>query len=103
MGDITNPKLIYLKGFLFLFAGLLASTAILLEHPTLQHAFLLGVAVWSFARFYYFTFYVIERYVDSGYRFAGLGAFVLYVLKRRSAAVSEEAGSPKPSGPPSNS
>jgi hypothetical protein len=103
MGDITNPKLIYLKGFLFLFAGLLASAAILLEHPTLQHAFLLGVAVWSFARFYYFTFYVIQHYVDSEYRFAGLGAFVLYLLKRRSAAVSKDADSSNSSGSSPNS
>jgi hypothetical protein len=65
MADITNPKLLTLKGFLFLLAGLLASLAILLEHPTLQHTFLLAVAVWSFARFYYFAFYVIEHYIDS--------------------------------------
>lgn len=83
MGDITNPKLIYLKGFLFLLAGALASAALLLEHPTLKTAFLLGLAVWCFARFYYFAFYVIEHYVDSGYRFAGLGSFALYLLRRR--------------------
>jgi hypothetical protein len=95
MGDIKNPKLIYLKGFLFLFAGLLASTAILLEYPTLQHAFLLGIAIWSFARFYYFAFYVIEHYVDSSYRFAGLGDFLLYLLKRRSVAATEEPEKPE--------
>lgn len=83
MGDITNPKLIYLKGFLFLLAGALAAAALLLEHPTLKTAFLLGLAVWCFARFYYFAFYVIEHYVDSGYRFAGLGSFALYLLRRR--------------------
>ncbi len=72
MGDITDPRLIYLKGFLFLLAGLMASGILLLEHPTPRVAFLLGVAVWAFARFYYFAFYVVERYVDPGYRFAGL-------------------------------
>ena len=98
MGDITNPKLIYLKGFLFLLAGILASAAILIELPTLRTAFLLGVAIWSFARFYYFTFYVIEHYVDSSYKFAGLSAFVIYLLRNRSAAAKPQSPSPRPPG-----
>jgi hypothetical protein len=82
-GDIKDPRLIYAKGFLFLLAGLLAATALLLEHPELKVAFLLGLCVWCFARFYYFAFYVIQHYVDPEYRFAGLGSFVLYLLRRR--------------------
>ena len=82
-GDITSPKLIYLKGFLFLLAALMATAGLLLEHPSLRVALLLGIAVWCFARFYYFAFYVIEHYVDSSYRFAGLGAFVVYLLRQR--------------------
>jgi hypothetical protein len=62
----------------------MASVALLAECPTLKVAFLLLVAVWSFARFYYFAFYVIEHYVDSSYRFAGLGSFVVYwIWKQR--------------------
>jgi hypothetical protein len=83
MGDITDPRLIYIKGFLFLLAGTLASIALILEHPTLKVAFLLGLGVWCFARFYYFAFYVIEHYVDPSYRFAGLGSFALYLLRKR--------------------
>ena len=83
MGDITNPKLIIVKGFLFLLAGLLAALALLLECPTLRAALLLALAVWCFARFYYFAFYVIEHYVDPSYKFAGLGSFVLYLLRRK--------------------
>jgi hypothetical protein len=90
MGDITNPKLIYTKGFLFLLAGVLSSAALILEHPTLKVVLLLGLAVWCFARFYYFAFYVIEHYVDSSYRFSGLGSFALYLLWRRSAAPIED-------------
>ena len=82
--DIKDPRLIYLKGFLFLFAGLLASAALLLEYPSLKVALLLGLAVSCFARFYYFAFYVIEHYVDPGYKFAGLGSFVLYLVRKRS-------------------
>ena len=86
MGDIKNPKLIYFKGFLFLLTGLFAAGILLLERFSWQDAFLLGVTVWSFARFYYFAFYVIEHYVDGSFRFAGLGAFALYVLRRHGQA-----------------
>jgi hypothetical protein len=71
MGDITNPRLLYLKGGLFVLTGLLASGLILLESPSLRVAALLAVAIWCFARAYYFAFYVVEHYVDPGYRFAG--------------------------------
>ena len=83
MMDITNSKLLYLKGGLFLIGGVLASAVLLLQHPTLKVAVPLTVAVWCFARAYYFAFYVIENYVDPGYRFAGLGSFVWYMLRRR--------------------
>ena len=44
---------------------------------------LLGIAVWCFARAYYFAFYVIEHYVDPSYKFAGLWSFVRYLLRSR--------------------
>lgn len=83
MGDLRNPKIIIAKGFLFLLCGLLAAGILLLEHPTWRVAVLLAVAVWGFCRFYYFAFYVIQHYVDDGYRFAGLGSFLRYILRRR--------------------
>jgi hypothetical protein len=83
MGDITNPRLLYLKGGLFVFAGLLASGLLLVECPSLKVAALLAVAVWCFARAYYFAFYVVEHYADPGYRFAGLWSFARYAWTRR--------------------
>jgi hypothetical protein len=83
MTDITNTKLIIFKGFLFLLVGLLSSALIILEHPTLKVILLLIIAIWSFARFYYFSFYVIEHYVDSRYKFSGLWSFAQYLLKRK--------------------
>ena len=82
-GDLKSARLIYLKGFLFLVTGLLSLAALLLESPTLRTAFLLIVAVWSFCRLYYFMFYVIEKYVDPSFKFAGLYSFVMYLLRRR--------------------
>jgi hypothetical protein len=83
MSDITNPKLLYAKAVMLLLTGLLASALLILEHPTLQVAFLLAVAVWCFARCYYFAFYVIEHYIDPGYRFAGLWSFACYLLRKK--------------------
>lgn len=88
MADLTNPRVIYAKGALFVLGGLLASVALLLERPTLRVAILLSIAIWCFARAYYFAFYVVEHYVDPAYRFAGLTHFVRYAIgrKRRDAA-----------------
>jgi hypothetical protein len=82
MTDITNTKLILLKGFLFLVIGCLSLVLIILEHPTLKMALLVLIAIWSFARFYYFCFYVIEHYVDSSYKFSGLWSFAQYMIKK---------------------
>jgi hypothetical protein len=81
--DIRNHKLLYLKAGLFILGGLLASAGILLEAPTFRVAALLAVAIWCFARAYYFVFYVIQRYIDPGYRFAGIWSLVIYLWKRR--------------------
>lgn len=83
MGDLKNTRLILLKGWLFLLAGLVAAGVLLFENLSLRTAFLLFTAIWSFCRFYYFAFYVIEKYVDSSFKFSSLWAFLLYLVKRR--------------------
>jgi hypothetical protein len=80
---ITNAKVLYAKAGVFVVGGVLASVGVLLEHPTVKVGLLLGVAVWCFARAYYFAFYVVQHYVDPGYRFAGIASFVRYVWGRR--------------------
>jgi uncharacterized membrane protein len=82
MKELTDARWIKLKGLLFLLVGILSAAALLVEHPDLQTAMLLGIAIWCFCRFYYFAFYVIEHYVDPGYRFSGLWAFGRYLLSR---------------------
>jgi hypothetical protein len=83
MRDINNPKLLYAKGILFFAGGLLAAALLLLERPTLKAALLLTVSVWCFARAYYFAFYVIERYIDPGHRYAGLWSALRHALRRK--------------------
>lgn len=83
MGDIQSKRLIIFKGFLFLFAGAVAAATLLGENWNWRNALLLTIAIWSCCRFYYFAFYVIEKYVDPTYRFSSLWAFALYFLKKR--------------------
>jgi len=83
MKELTNPRWIKVKGFLFLVIGLIAAVLLVLEHPAVKTIILLAITIWCFCRFYYFAFYVIERYVDQSYRFSGLLSFVAYFLRRR--------------------
>jgi len=83
MTDLTSPAVIKFKGILFLVVGILAATLLILEEPTLKVVMLLAVSVWCFCRFYYCAFYVIEKYVDPGYRFSGLWSFARYLLGKK--------------------
>jgi hypothetical protein len=83
MKDLSNPFWIKFKGLMFLFIGTVAAVLIFLDDPTWKMAVLLGMVIWSFCRFYYFAFYVIEKYVDPGYKFSGLFSFVRYLMGRR--------------------
>lgn len=82
MKDLTSAFWIKLKGLLFLVIGIAAAVLVYLDNPKWQTAFFLAVGIWSFCRFYYFAFYVIEKYVDPGYKFSGLFSFFRYLLKR---------------------
>lgn len=83
MTDITSKKLIVLKGILFLLIIMSSFALILLNQPTLKVALALCVLIWASARFYYFLFYVLERYVDPRLRYAGLLALLSALLRRR--------------------
>jgi hypothetical protein len=84
MKNLTHPNAIKAKGILFLFLGVFASVLLVADHPTVRCAILLTIAIWSFCRFYYFSFYVITNYVDPGYKFSGLLSFAKYLVTRNS-------------------
>jgi hypothetical protein len=83
LADFKSPKLLDLKGVLMLVVGLMASGLLIAERPSVKVAFLLALAVWGFARAYYFAFSVIEHYIDSSYRFAGLWDLLRYAFGRK--------------------
>jgi hypothetical protein len=81
--NLTNATCIKAKGFLFLLLGLLSSTLLLSDRPSRKIALLLTISIWSFCRFYYFSFYVIEHYVDSNFKFSGICAFLSYLIRAK--------------------
>lgn len=83
MTDIKSRTLIVLKGGLFLLIILGASLLLLLKEPTLTAAFTVCVLIWASARFYYFLFYVLEKYVDPELRYSGLLAMTSALLRKR--------------------
>jgi hypothetical protein len=83
MRDLKSPAWIKLKGILFLIIGILSSVLLIIESPGWRVATLLTIAIWCFCRFYYFAFYVIEHYVDPGYRFSGLWSFLGYLISKK--------------------
>jgi len=82
MKDLTSHRWIKIKGLLFLLVGIIAGALIVLEAHSWRIAALLAISVWCFCRFYYFAFYVIEHYVDPGYKFSGLLDFAKYLLSK---------------------
>jgi len=83
MKNIADPFWIKVKGILFLILGTLAAILLVLELPNVKVVILLALAIWSFCRFYYFAFYVMEKYVDSTYRYTGLVDLARYLIRRR--------------------
>ena len=83
MTIIRSKNLIVVKGFLYLFASLFAALILISRHPNLEFIFLLLVSMFCAARFYFFAFHVMTRYVDDDYEFNGIISFFLYFIKRR--------------------
>ena len=83
MKNIASPTWIKIKGMLFLVLGLLSSILLILRAPDVTMVLLLVVAIWSFCRFYYFAFYVLEKYVDSNFRYSGLLSLASYLIRKK--------------------
>ncbi len=83
MKDLASPKLMWLKAILFVLIGATSAGLLLIETFTFKNALLLLLAIWSFCRAYYFAFYVLEKYVDPQFRFAGLWSLVRHLKSRR--------------------
>lgn len=81
--DLLSAKTIYLKGILFVALAIVAAALLVIRLPQWDIVLLLIICVWASCRAYYFAFYVIEKYVDSEFRFSGLIDFARYVLGKK--------------------
>lgn len=88
--DLKTRWLIHAKGGMFVLVGVAAGGLLIAQVPTLRTVALLMVTVWAFCRFYYYLFYVLERYLGREKRFAGvcdaLGFLLTPKRKERKAA-----------------
>ena len=82
-GDIKNPWIIHLKAILFVIIGISAAGLIFLQAPTFKTGLLLVLSIWAFCRFYYYLFYVLERYLGREKRFAGIFDALCSLFARR--------------------
>jgi len=83
MSDLKSKRWIIAKGFMFLGIAAAAAALVLAESPSARTAALLALLVWAACRFYYFMFYVLERYVDPSLRYAGIVALLRAMLARK--------------------
>ena len=80
MVDLKNPRVIKLKGLLFLVIGLLSGGVLLGHAFSVVNLILLATCIWAFCRFYYFAFYVLHHYVDPDFQYSGLYDLARYLV-----------------------
>jgi len=83
MKDLQSKHWIVAKGIAFGGLAVAAAVLVLLESTSVRTAALLMLLVWAACRFYYFLFYVLERYVDPRLRYAGILALVRTIIAKR--------------------
>jgi hypothetical protein len=83
MSDLKSKPLIVLKGLLFLLIVVTTAGGLFAMDPGWRTAALILVLIWASARFYYFLFYVLEKYVDPTLKYAGVGDMLMQLLRRR--------------------
>ena len=83
MRELKSSGWIVAKGLMFALLAIMSAVLLLVEAPHLRVMALLGILVWSSCRFYYFLFYVLEKYVDPSLRYAGLTALAAAAWRRR--------------------
>lgn len=85
MGDLTSRRLIVLKGVLFAVMAVMAGFLTVTGEDLWPRIAGLLICIWASCRFYYFLFYVLERYVGVEGRYAGILDLVqrLWAIRNR--------------------
>jgi len=72
MSDLTSRFWIIAKGVMFAVIVLMTGVGIVFYDDLWHELGLLLICLWAACRFYYFLFYVLERYVGVEGRYAGI-------------------------------
>jgi hypothetical protein len=83
MGDLTSRRWIIAKGLMFAIIVLMSGTGIIIHDDPWTKLGLLAICIWAACRFYYFLFYVLERYVGVEGRYAGIIDLCQRLWRRR--------------------
>lgn len=81
--DLQSKWWIVAKGVMFLGIAILSTALLLVDSPKARTFVFAGLLAWASARFYYFLFYVLEKYVDPRLKYAGVIALIQALLARR--------------------
>jgi hypothetical protein len=100
MSNIEDPRLLWIKGGLFVLLGCIALSIVAIQSGSVQVVVASVISIWAFCRAYYFAFYVVEHYIDGRYRYAGLTSLLNYYLQERFIVGQEEGANPLPSDAP---
>ena len=91
MTDLKSEKWLWIKGGMFVVVAVLAVFLVAVDFRHTRQFALLMLAIWASCRAYYFCFYVIEKYIDPEYRFAGLVYLPQYMFRRWNGTLSLQA------------
>jgi len=96
MSDLTSKRWIVAKGLLFLAIAVSCGLLLWLNAPSFRTAILSGLLAWSSARFYYFLFYVLEKYVDPRLKYAGVWALLRQMARSADSTSNQSAEASTP-------
>lgn len=83
MQNLLTPRWMMVKVVLFVVLAVMTGGFLVWQNPAWTTPACVALVAWACSRAYYFAFYVIERYVDPSFRFAGLGSVVAWRWRRR--------------------
>lgn len=83
MSDLTSRRWIVAKGVMFAVIVVMSGAGVIIHEDPWYRFGLLLTCLWSACRFYYFLFYVLERYVGVEGRYAGIMDLCLRLWRQR--------------------
>jgi|LauGreDrversion4_2_1035121.scaffolds.fasta_scaffold14284_1 hypothetical protein len=83
MRNLTDPFWMWVKAVLLGVIAIVSAGVVWMKVGGWEVPLLLGLLVWSACRVHYFFFHVLERWVEPGGRFRGIGELVIRSLKER--------------------